>query len=514
MHKTTRMECVCSPPPTLIVIFFLHSRSHLLFKYAPSLQFTNKSCISKQLCVCTEHPTHALMAAATRLFTACILLFGSAPPARAVWFNVLTDSPPYLRRAGNTHAIVDWDTGDLARQVSLSAGVVINHQGVRMLPNGHHVHVDTQYSRYTTPCLEVHGALCKLPYFNSSVLPSAGMVWVTHTLRGPVPLQAPVPAAASRLNELRLHGCPGTGQGLGRTIVDGIQYDISACDIHAMRWTLFLYRDTLTILSSAYPPWLYFLLCLSTVFTLSCALYILRPFKDEAANASLNVTTMHWGLLNCFTSITTIVVMHTRHHVFITTEDWLGFLFATFTFYFYLAVAVTAYICTRRGATTCDDAQHATILHVDLDMQGPQDMLRIILHHVRTCLLGTWKHPNGEPSYEAGLLTDTFILCIVSTCVGIYSSLDHPFNTVTLGALVFRMWNKLIRLGYGYGFAPSMPLVVARLLLDVINISFAVCCAWTSTHENSLTAGIWFTPLLVSMYAIAKYIFLSNTHIS
>lgn len=273
------------------------------------------------------------------------------------------------------------------------------------------------------------------------------------------------------------------------------KYDISACDINTMRWGVFLYAGHLSVTQFPFAPWLYVALCVSTVATLTYVLYILQPTQEQlptgvpAAQQSLG-----YGLVNACVATTTIMAAHAHARVFLTREDEAGFWFAVATFYFYIVLTIV----TQHG----DD---------------PEAVEGSLQKCVRMAI-GTWAlqtHGAKQPlRYEPGLALDTLVLALQVACIGMYSCLEHPFNAVTLASLLFRMWNKIIRLGYGHGFSPTVPFLVVRLLLDCVNVAFGICCAWNTSHEVRLVAAVWFAPLILGMYALAKIVFLSCTQVS
>ncbi len=64
-----------------------------------------------------------------RIFcVACVLAVLHLSCTAASFFSIVTETPPYLRRPGPVPLVLEWDTGDIARQMALSQGVFVNHQ--------------------------------------------------------------------------------------------------------------------------------------------------------------------------------------------------------------------------------------------------------------------------------------------------------------------------------------------------------------------------------------------------
>eukprot|EP00961_Rhodomonas_salina_P300658 3939992-Rhodomonas_salina.2 len=123
-------------------------------------------------------------------------------------------------------------------------------------------------------CDEWKNALCALPSQNGVVFASAGSVFV------------PSNTSSIQLNALQSYAgtsCQGNNVGVGRQITENVQYDISACDIGSMDKSFLLHGGYLYIVDAPYPAWIHLLLCVSTVFTLSGMLYILRPKETESS---------------------------------------------------------------------------------------------------------------------------------------------------------------------------------------------------------------------------------------
>jgi hypothetical protein len=64
-----------------------------------------------------------------RIFcVACVLAVLHLSCTAASFFSIVTETPPYLRRPGPVPLVLEWDTGDIARQMALSQGVFVSHQ--------------------------------------------------------------------------------------------------------------------------------------------------------------------------------------------------------------------------------------------------------------------------------------------------------------------------------------------------------------------------------------------------
>ena len=57
----------------------------------------------------------------------CAVLLSECVNAK--FFSVDSHVPPFLYRNNDERNVIQWDTGDIARDVALSDGVVVNYQG-------------------------------------------------------------------------------------------------------------------------------------------------------------------------------------------------------------------------------------------------------------------------------------------------------------------------------------------------------------------------------------------------
>lgn len=328
----------------------------------------------------------------------------------------------------------------------------MNHQGVRAIRTQLHISVPSSTARMH--CEATHGALCWVRESGSLILPSNGTITVS--LEAPEQTREQLPRA---LATVRDYGCPGPSAGKARVLTDTCRYDVSACDVNTMQWGFLLHRGELFVAAFPFSGWLYFAVCVSTIVTLTYILLILQPLSGDGSSKGVAQSSVDFGLANALVCVCTMVGVQTRHSSFLTLEDYAGFVFAFTTFYFYFVLT----LLTRWDGS---------------DTQSPAPLRDFVSGMVGTRPAKHAQRQPGAITVEPGLALDTFVCTIVCTCIGAYGSLEHPFNVVTLSALVFRMWNKLLRLVYAHGFNPTIPLLVLRLLLDCVNIAFGVCCAW------------------------------------
>ena len=48
----------------------------------------------------------------------------------ATFYSIDSHEPPFLHRNNDDKGVIQWDTGDIAREVALSDGVSVNYQGL------------------------------------------------------------------------------------------------------------------------------------------------------------------------------------------------------------------------------------------------------------------------------------------------------------------------------------------------------------------------------------------------
>lgn len=353
-----------------------------------------------------------------------VLVLYCATTGSCYRFVISSQYPPFLRRA--SQEILQWDTGDLARILALSDGVVVNHQGVWLLNNNLHVTVAQTYASQSMECDEWKNALCALPSQNGVVFASAGSVFV------------PSNTSSIQLNALQSYAgtsCQGNNVGVGRQITENVQYDISACDIGSMDKSFLLHGGYLYIVDAPYPAWIHLLLCVSTVFTLSGMLYILRPKETESSenvseafhddNTLVQSKTLDGVMVNAILSIVTVMSFQIVHSTFVTIEDLMGFLITSISFFFYI-VSVSLHCLS-----TCN-GQYSQKKHALTFFSSQVIVIRYL-----------------KGKHAPGVFIDMCTSCISIVFISSYSSLDHPFINVIYAVMVFRQWNKIIRFTYG-----------------------------------------------------------------
>eukprot|EP00961_Rhodomonas_salina_P196459 2651248-Rhodomonas_salina.2 len=372
--------------------------------------------------------------------------------------------PPFLHRTGSSTEVVQWDTGDLARDLALSHGVMVNYQGVYTLHIGMHVSVPLQHRKHGFACDEFKNALCLGANESTLVLPASGNIVVAADSNPQLP---------KRLLDAKNMSCGFSDMGYGRIVADVQRYDISACDVHSMTHTFFLYDETLYIIPIAFSPLLHFLLCVGAMFTLSGILYILKPEADSIGEHTAQQIDAKNGSLDVALGVTTIsflltVASQAANNNFLSHEDVAGFGIACVAYVFYLASAVS------------------------------------------TRLQGTPR------AYEPGVTIDALITGVVVVCMGVYSTLQHPFNLVTTSLLLFRLWNKLLWFSFGGSYAPAppyeIPYVVTRFTIDSTNLCFSIVYGWNQSFQGIAVAGLALVPSLLGTFIAAKYTFLLHTH--
>jgi hypothetical protein len=62
----------------------------------------------------------------TFVFFSCLLLKSWTD---ASFYSIDSHTPPFLHRNNDEKGVIQWDTGDVARDVALSDGVTVNYQG-------------------------------------------------------------------------------------------------------------------------------------------------------------------------------------------------------------------------------------------------------------------------------------------------------------------------------------------------------------------------------------------------
>lgn len=269
--------------------------------------------------------------------------------------------------------------------------------------------------------------------------------------------------------------------GKGRVVEDVHRYDISACDVYSMVYSFFVYDEKLHIMAIAFSPILHFLVCVSAMFMLSGILYILKPYTSQCVMGSDPSTNgklcpeqqKHNRLLDTILVTTTFTVvvacaLQMAYDNFVTVEDILLFSTAIVCFLFYVFSAFV----TRT------------------QMQGAV--------------------------YESGVVIDALVNGLAVACVGLYSSAVHPFCSVTTALLIFRMWNKLLRISHGGAYVPSgawgIPYIAMRFTLDSLHLCLTIVYGWNQSYNNAAVAGVSTVPLVLFAYLAAKYTFLSQTH--
>lgn len=421
-----------------------------------------------------------------------LLLVACACHCAGLHMSIDTSSSPFVKRA-DPHVVLQWDTGDVARVLALSQAVVVNYQGpppplpslpllaslhrrgalthphphrtgIYTVSPGVHVAAPSRSVGKAVRCVETRDALCASTNGSLLVLPNHGDIAVPTdpTLKG-------LPAMVA---DFMRTGCGTPRSDAKRTVTHTAQYAVSACDLDAMRYSLLLYRDVLYAIPMPVPVWLHLLLCISCMVTLSLVLYILRPRTEEADSKKTEVPTTHvsprvldGGLVNVSVAVLATGVTQAVSTAFVTHEEIAGFTAMCVAFVFYLSTALV----TRFY---------------------------------------------GDREYDKGVVVDACVVGMAAVCTGSYASLQHPFNYVTVWAVLFRMWHKIIRLSFGGGYNPGALFLTLRCFLDSVVLGFMLAYGWAVSFGNAIEAGLWIVPVTVWAYVVAKYIFLQHTHMS
>eukprot|EP00961_Rhodomonas_salina_P133894 1801683-Rhodomonas_salina.2 len=254
--------------------------------------------------------------------------------------------------------MLQWDTGEIARAIAFGNGVVVDYNGVRVLPKWVFPKVSGFYSADYFDCFEWDEAFCHSPQNFSVVFPAKSHEIIVrmnadHSHGFP-----------SVLNNIIPQTCTATGNGIGRGVFDLPRYDLSACDVESMVKSFFLFHDKLYFIPLPFPPWLHFLLCVSAIFTLSAVLYVLKPraltddkestllFSSKTLYTRSNVKisaeqltsyaqTMDYVYVNALVTFILCISSQVYSDTFLTHEDRWAFAIGVVTFLFYFILGVT-----------------------------------------------------------------------------------------------------------------------------------------------------------------------------
>lgn len=381
----------------------------------------------------------------------CFLFVLTLTSVHAFYVTSFTMYPPFLRRVDKSKLL--WDTGDVARWYAMTDGVVVSYQGVWLLSDALHPIKPVKRHDNFGPleCYGARDALCAGAF---------GRVFPTTT---PILITPRYDSLHPELRPIAEGGCLNAGSGINRFITNKTQYDVTACDIDPMKYIVFHYQNKLYVIDMPYPPYLHFLLCISIVVSLSGVLYMLKPgplSKDRTTENGVQSQLLDGVLLNVFVASLSSTVFHGIHSSFVTYEDLLGYYFIGASLFFYFVFVIY------------------------------------------------WRVYYGL--HQPGMFMDLSILHISFMFVTAFASLNHPFQTITLCAIIFRVWNKIIRFTHGVAGTIHVPFAIPRIIMDCVNLSIGLAYGWNVSITSGFLSTCWLTPMIWLMYLFAKYVFLEN----
>lgn len=356
--------------------------------------------------------------------------------------------------------VMRWDVGDMGRALALSDGVLVGYHGASFLHDDLTVQIPGGQVPHT--CSPVHDALCNASF--GVVFP-----WESR-VRVPVDVEQLMGEEDSVLDSLFRRGCRGYRNGVGRWISEDPYYDIGVCELTNMEYYVLFWENDVYIIQSPVNFSVHVMLCVVAVVSLSGILYLLRPQSTAATPGTKNDSLSHDGRVDSlflqigigFSLVSTwvVIIMYSIWPAFVTVEDHLTYIFLLVSYHFYVVVVFVDWWVYRK--------------------------------------------------FHPGMLMDLFVTHLSLVFVAAYSTVAHPFQSVSLGITLFRLWNKMLRFANGKFGDWVLGVVVFRIMLDSCNIMFMVAFGWNVFMSNVQIAALALVPLILFTYLVAKYVHLNT----
>lgn len=257
--------------------------------------------------------------------------------------------------------------------------------------------------------------------------------------------------------------CSDTNSGTLRQDNGNGRYDLTVCDIEHMKNLVLYFDGQVFVLKAPYPLYVHFILIIAALICFTGAVTAIQNLEktatnsEEAAISKKNIA----SLLISLTSVFTIIIFQSINQSFYTYEDIFSFVFLILVYAYYFVL-----YCYSKLVLQMNNLQ--------------------------------------------GILFDLYIYNLYITFSSSYISFDHPFSNLLFFVILFRFFDKMLRVLSNNAAKISLPVLIIRFLLDAFLICLIIVYAWTLSFKTNFEAYVWLIPLFYTSYIIAKILFLKK----